>query len=60
MTSAEYKQEIDALLRKATAAEKIASIQAATKFKDAATKAKKAKTQKALQDAYNQLKGFYQ
>ena len=60
MKAADYRREIEALLMRNPSAEKIASIQAVEKFKDAVAKAKKASSLEKLQDALNQLRGFYQ
>lgn len=60
MKASEYRKEIDALLRRNPKAEKIASIQAVENFKEVVAKAKKASSLEKLQDAHNQLKGFYE
>lgn len=60
MKASEYRKEIDALLMRSPKASAIQSIQAVTKFKEVVAKAKKASSLEKLQDAYNQLKGYYE
>lgn len=59
MKTGDYKKEIADLLKKAPSADSIATIQAATNFKQVVANAKKANSLQKLQDSYNQLRGFY-
>lgn len=56
----DYRKLIDELLKRAPAPGRVIYVQQVREFKRVAEDARKAKSQAAMESAYNTLKGYYE